>query len=78
MAEKPKASVAGEPAAATQEQEEQQPVFSVEELVDQSRRLFGVSPHIAAGALSKGGRKNYSESEAAQRVEEFAKTEIEL
>jgi hypothetical protein len=52
------------------------PMFAVEDLIEGARGLFGVSPHLAAGAFSKA-RKHLTMADAIARVEQFASQEID-
>jgi len=83
---KPKAGDAAEPkatnatsssASADIEQEaEAVEKFTVDELRAGARRLFGVSKHVVAGALSLEKQAEWSIEEAERKVKDFLSREV--
>jgi hypothetical protein len=50
--------------------------FTVAQLRSKSRRLFGVSKHAVAGALSCEGATEFTVKDAARKIKEFLDREV--
>lgn len=59
--------------ASTDEPEER---YTVEQLEDASRVMFGVSRHAVTGALATDHRKTYTKQQATELIDEFMGREV--
>ncbi len=54
----------------------QDPVYSVKELIENSKALFDLEPECAVAALKRDGKSEYSVANAKKIIDEFMKKEV--
>jgi len=60
----------------TAKKNDQEPVYTREELFAAAKGAFGVNPEVVAGALAKAGKTEMTRDEAEKAIKNFLEGEV--
>ena len=78
MAEGDQTAAPAKQAAKSADAESEEPTIPVERLIEEADAFLGVTPAVAAGALSTEKKKNLTIDEAKDAVEEWLSKPVEV